>query len=150
MSTVEVKVPNIGDFKDVDGLRTRAEQVRRAGYRGMLAIHPAQVDVINQAFTPNAEAIAEYAPDLVVLSDDLNGIVDECLHFVQLRAAEAGVEVRLDLAPEAAGLLGHAVVDGYPVGVAQMRHDGTDSPVLGHEVARNGVVDALGCLALAG
>ena len=28
------------------------------------------------AFTPNAEAIAGYAPDLVVLSDDLNGIVD--------------------------------------------------------------------------
>ncbi|CAA9209356.1 MAG: Vitamin B12 ABC transporter, substrate-binding protein BtuF [uncultured Blastococcus sp.] len=28
------------------------------------------------SFTPNAEAIAEYAPDLVVLSDDLNGIVD--------------------------------------------------------------------------
>ncbi len=28
------------------------------------------------SFTPNAEAIAGYAPDLVVLSDDLNGIVD--------------------------------------------------------------------------
>jgi iron complex transport system substrate-binding protein len=28
------------------------------------------------AFTPNAEAIAGYGPDLVVLSDDLNGIVD--------------------------------------------------------------------------
>ncbi|HEY0126428.1 MAG TPA: ABC transporter substrate-binding protein [Blastococcus sp.] len=28
------------------------------------------------AFTPNAEAIAEYEPDLVVLSDDLNGVVD--------------------------------------------------------------------------
>ncbi|SNX97982.1 iron complex transport system substrate-binding protein [Geodermatophilus sabuli] len=28
------------------------------------------------AFTPNAEAIAAHAPDLVVLSDDLNGIVD--------------------------------------------------------------------------
>jgi ABC-type Fe3+-hydroxamate transport system substrate-binding protein len=28
------------------------------------------------AFTPNAEAIAGYQPDLVVLSDDLNGIVD--------------------------------------------------------------------------
>jgi iron complex transport system substrate-binding protein len=28
------------------------------------------------AFTPNAEAIAAYAPDLVILSDDLNGIVD--------------------------------------------------------------------------
>jgi iron complex transport system substrate-binding protein len=28
------------------------------------------------AFTPNAEAIAGYEPDLVILSDDLNGIVD--------------------------------------------------------------------------
>jgi len=28
------------------------------------------------SFTPNAEAIAKYNPDLVVLSDDLNGIVD--------------------------------------------------------------------------
>lgn len=32
--------------------------------------------------------------------EDLNGIVDECLHFVQLRAADAGVEVRLDLSPD--------------------------------------------------
>ena len=28
------------------------------GYRGMLAIHPAQVDVINAAFTPTEEEIA--------------------------------------------------------------------------------------------
>ena len=28
------------------------------------------------AFTPNAEAVAAYQPDLVVLSDDMNGIVD--------------------------------------------------------------------------
>ena len=28
------------------------------------------------SFTPNAEAIAKYDPDLVVLSDDMNGIVD--------------------------------------------------------------------------
>ncbi|MGY1751595.1 ABC transporter substrate-binding protein [Blastococcus sp. SYSU D01042] len=28
------------------------------------------------SFTPNAEAIVGYAPDLVVLSDDINGIVD--------------------------------------------------------------------------
>ena len=32
--------------------------MRRAGYRGMLAIHPAQVDVINEAFTPSAEELA--------------------------------------------------------------------------------------------
>ena len=47
-----------GDFRDLETLRKRAEQVRRDGYRGMLAIHPAQVDVINQAFSPNADEIA--------------------------------------------------------------------------------------------
>ncbi len=47
-----------GDFRDLEGLRKRAEKVRRDGYRGMLAIHPAQVDVINAAFTPTAEEIA--------------------------------------------------------------------------------------------
>ncbi len=47
-----------GDFKDLDGLKKRAEMVRRQGYRGMLAIHPAQVDVINAAFTPTADEIA--------------------------------------------------------------------------------------------
>ena len=54
------------DFKDLDALRQRAEQVRRNGYRGMLAIHPAQVDVINAAFTPSAEEIAE-AREIVAL-----------------------------------------------------------------------------------
>ena len=47
-----------GDFRDEDGLRRRAAQVRRAGFRGMLAIHPAQVPIINDAFTPTAEEIA--------------------------------------------------------------------------------------------
>ena len=43
------------DFRDEAGLRTRAEGVRRAGFRGMLAIHPAQIPVINEAFRPSAE-----------------------------------------------------------------------------------------------
>lgn len=47
-----------GDFKDEEGLRKRALMVRRSGYRGMLAIHPAQVDIINQAFTPTEEELA--------------------------------------------------------------------------------------------
>lgn len=46
------------DFRDLEGLRRRAEQVRRDGYAGMLAIHPDQVAVINAAFTPSAEEIA--------------------------------------------------------------------------------------------
>ena len=47
------------DYKDLEALKARAEMVRRNGFRGMLAIHPAQVDVINAAFTPNADEIAE-------------------------------------------------------------------------------------------
>ncbi len=47
-----------GDFKDAEGLRTRAARMRRAGYRGMLAIHPAQVDIINDAFSPTREELA--------------------------------------------------------------------------------------------
>ena len=47
-----------GDFRDDAGLRARAERVRRAGYRGMLAIHPSQVEIINAAFTPSAEELA--------------------------------------------------------------------------------------------
>lgn len=48
-----------GDFRDLETLRLRVEQVRRDGYRGMLAIHPAQVDVINKAFSPSEAEIAE-------------------------------------------------------------------------------------------
>ncbi len=45
------------DFRDLDGLRERALMVRSQGYRGMLAIHPAQVPVINEAFTPSQEEL---------------------------------------------------------------------------------------------
>ena len=45
------------DFRDLDGLRERALMVRSQGYRGMLAIHPAQVPIINEAFTPSKEEL---------------------------------------------------------------------------------------------
>ncbi len=54
------------DFRDLDRLRDRAVQVRREGYRGMLAIHPAQVPIINEAFSPGADEIAE-AQEIVAL-----------------------------------------------------------------------------------
>ena len=54
------------DFRDTEGLKSRAEIVRRLGFRGMLAIHPAQVEVINEAFTPSAEDIAD-AEEIVAI-----------------------------------------------------------------------------------
>ena len=53
------------DFKNSDGLRDYAAKARRDGFSGMLAIHPAQIGVINKAFMPssaeleNAERIVE-------------------------------------------------------------------------------------------
>ena len=44
---------------DLPRIRNAAEKVRRDGFRGMLAIHPAQVPVINAAFTPSTDEIAE-------------------------------------------------------------------------------------------
>jgi citrate lyase subunit beta/citryl-CoA lyase len=48
-----------GDFRDEAGLRARASEARRMGFRGMLAIHPGQVEPINEAFTPSAAELAE-------------------------------------------------------------------------------------------
>ena len=43
------------DYKDADGLATFAAAARRDGFEGMLAIHPDQVDIINNAFLPTSK-----------------------------------------------------------------------------------------------
>ena len=45
-------------FRDHDGLARHASRGARDGFSGMMAIHPAQVKIINAAFTPTPEAIA--------------------------------------------------------------------------------------------
>ncbi|HJL52815.1 MAG TPA: CoA ester lyase [Arenicellales bacterium] len=45
------------DFKDDDGLRSACEGARRAGFTCMMAIHPNQVDIINEAFSITAEQL---------------------------------------------------------------------------------------------
>ena len=46
------------DFRDVDGLAAYAARGRRDGFTGMMAIHPAQVPVINAAFSPKEAELA--------------------------------------------------------------------------------------------
>jgi len=46
------------DFGDTDGLREDAEFARQLGYDGKLAIHPAQVEPIHEAFTPDPDRVA--------------------------------------------------------------------------------------------
>jgi len=46
------------DFRDNAGFRRECEEACRDGFVGKMAIHPAQVAIINEVFTPSAEAIA--------------------------------------------------------------------------------------------
>lgn len=46
------------DFRDFDGLRRECAAAARDGFAGKLAIHPDQATIINEAFTPGAEAVA--------------------------------------------------------------------------------------------
>ena len=46
------------DFRNLAGLKRETEEARRDGFTARLAIHPAQVAVINEVFTPTAEAVA--------------------------------------------------------------------------------------------
>jgi len=80
------------DFRDEKGLRKESEAARREGFTGKLAIHPAQVAVINAAFTPSADDIAhakaivaafEAHPDAGVLSVD--GKMVDRPHLVQAK-----------------------------------------------------------------
>lgn len=45
------------DIKNVDGLRAEANDAKRMGYGGKIAIHPDQVAIIHEVFTPNASEI---------------------------------------------------------------------------------------------
>lgn len=45
--------------RDLDGLRRSTEAGRRLGFFGRSAIHPAQIPVINEVFTPTEEEVAE-------------------------------------------------------------------------------------------
>ncbi|PSJ39589.1 HpcH/HpaI aldolase/citrate lyase family protein [Allosphingosinicella deserti] len=77
-------------FRDLDGLAAYAASARRDGFTGMMAIHPAQVPVINAAFTPSAAEIAHAqavvaafaaAPNAGALS--LDGRMIDRPHLVQ-------------------------------------------------------------------
>lgn len=46
------------DIKDTDGLAAECQEAAWMGYTGKITIHPAQIDIVNAAFTPSAEEVA--------------------------------------------------------------------------------------------
>jgi citrate lyase subunit beta/citryl-CoA lyase len=57
------------DFSDTAGLREETAFAATLGYDGKLAIHPSQVDPINEAFTPGPEAV-EWASRVLDARDE--------------------------------------------------------------------------------
>lgn len=47
-------------IRDLDGLREFSTRGRKMGFRGQVVLHPSHVPVVNQVFTPDAEAIDFY------------------------------------------------------------------------------------------
>jgi len=61
------------DFRDMAGLAAYAARGRRDGFSGMMAIHPAQVPVINAAFSPSAAELA-HAREIIAAFDAHPGV----------------------------------------------------------------------------
>jgi citrate lyase subunit beta/citryl-CoA lyase len=56
-------------FRNPEGLRQNALASKKIGFKGKFAIHPAQIDIINEVFSPSAAEI-DYARRVVAAFDD--------------------------------------------------------------------------------
>jgi citrate lyase subunit beta/citryl-CoA lyase len=84
------------DFRDLEGLKAEALEGLRSGFGAKAAIHPAQLDVINEAFTPSA-ADVDWAQRVVAAFDAAGGagvaaIDGRMLDRPHLRAARRVLE----------------------------------------------------------
>jgi citrate lyase subunit beta/citryl-CoA lyase len=61
------------DIRDATGLRAACVLARRDGFSGKIAIHPDQVAVINECFTPSAEELA-HARRIIALFEANPGV----------------------------------------------------------------------------
>jgi citrate lyase subunit beta/citryl-CoA lyase len=69
VDAIDTPRTEIGDPKR---LAEETAAARRLGYDGKLAIHPDQVDVINEAFTPDSDEVA-WAERVLAATDDADG-----------------------------------------------------------------------------
>jgi citrate lyase subunit beta/citryl-CoA lyase len=58
-----------GLIDDLDGLEHFATQTKSLGYEGMMAIHPAQVPIINQVFSPSAADIDRWRETIAAMEE---------------------------------------------------------------------------------
>ncbi len=85
------------DFRNLDGLRRETEEARRDGFTGRLAIHPAQVAVINEVFTPTPEALTRARAVVAAFAQSpgagvvaIDGVMYDRPHLVRAQRLLAG------------------------------------------------------------
>jgi citrate lyase subunit beta/citryl-CoA lyase len=57
------------DIKDSAGLRRECQEAAAMGFTGKITIHPSQVEIVNQVFTPSAEEI-KWAEELLAAAEE--------------------------------------------------------------------------------
>ena len=89
------------DFRDPEGLRASCKASRAEGFSGRVAIHPAQVDIMNECFSPSEEevAFARRVVDLFAANPDegtlgLDGKMLDIPHLKQAQKTLAMHEAR--------------------------------------------------------
>ena len=87
------------DFRDSEGLRAACLAARSEGFSGRLAIHPAQVPVINAAFTPSPEEVAHAKRVIAAFEAEPDagtvGLDGKMLDVPHLKAARRGARADL-------------------------------------------------------
>jgi citrate lyase subunit beta/citryl-CoA lyase len=78
------------DYRDMAGLATDCRRARRDGFLGRLAIHPDQVPVINEGFTPSPEEVvhARRVVEAFALDAGVVGLDGKMLDLPHLKAAQ--------------------------------------------------------------
>jgi citrate lyase subunit beta/citryl-CoA lyase len=80
------------NFRDLDGLARECAEARREGFVAKMAIHPAQVPVINEAFTPSPEVLAQARAVVAAFAQNpeagVVGVEGEMLDRPHLKRAE--------------------------------------------------------------
>ena len=104
------------DFRNMDGLRQEAEEARRDGFTAKMAIHPAQVPVINDVFTPTPEMIATAQAIVAAFAADpsagvvgIGGVMYDRPHLTRARAAAGAGQAAIGF-----GISGSAIASAQP------------------------------------
>ena len=88
------------DFRDSDGLARETDAARRDGFSAKAAIHPSQVDIINQRFTPT-DAERRWAERVLAAFEasatgvvQIDGVMLDAPHLAQARRIMTSFERR--------------------------------------------------------